>query len=146
MQDADVRLQELTAELAERLVNIEDALGSLREEADRIRVELRCRIEAEGGTELPCDGFRVALDRGTPSYDHGLLAALKEQLPEDELAKVYSPAYQKMVDVAEKWSGTHLNSLERRFGGQVATTIQQARIPGTLRVVVERKEQAPATP
>ncbi len=140
MQDADVRVRELTAELAERLVNIEDALGSLREEADRIRLELRCRIEAEGGTELPCEGFKVALETGSPTYDYGLLVALKERLPDDELNKAYSPAYQRLMDVPEKWDGRVLNGLERRFGGEIAGIIQHARIPGHMKVVVQRKE------
>ena len=126
--------------LAERLEGMEESMAQLRETADRIRYELTRRIQERNGTELPSERYRIALEQGSPRYDYGLLRALEELVPPDDYAKAYKAPYTHEVTDQEKWSGTALNSLERRFGGKVALVIQQARIPGEPHLVVKRKE------
>ena len=111
----------------------------LREAAVMIEAELYARIQANGGSALLDDDFKIEVKHGSPSYDTNLLTPLKEELPADDLAKAYSPETTKVVVVAERWDGRQLNALERRYGGAIARRIQEARVPGNASLVVERK-------
>jgi hypothetical protein len=104
-----------------------------------MEAELLRQIRETGGTEIADPDYRIAIDTASPTYDHGLLVALREVLSEDEWNKVFTPAFTKTVDVPEKYNGSALNSVERRFGGDAARIIGQARIEGASRLVIERK-------
>ena len=53
------------------------------------------------------------------------------------MEKIYTPAHEKTVEVTPKWSGTQLRRIKKEYDGDVARTIQQARIPGAVSVVLE---------
>lgn len=122
------------------------ATAALREHLDQdiyaCDQELLRRMRERGATELPLDGATVRLVRASPTYDLGLLTALKETLTAEWLNKVWTPAHEEMIQVAEKWNGTQLRSAEK-LGGEVAAVIQQARIPGRESIVVEAKGEKP---
>jgi hypothetical protein len=113
--------------------------AALRLAATEMEGELYARIQANGGTALMDDDFTIELKQGTPSYDYSVLAPLKEVLPSDVLDKAYSPPTTKTVEVPEKWNGQQLNSIEHKFGADVAARIRDARIPGPASLVVARK-------
>lgn len=112
---------------------------ALREAAQAIEAELFARIMDSGGTSLPDDDFKIELKHSSPTYDMNALTPLLEILPDDDKAKAYSPATTKVIDVPEKWSGTQLNALARRYGGEIAHRIEQAKIPGKAHLEVEPK-------
>lgn len=128
-------------ELAEAVVNTKETIARLRRALVVLESTIQQRIEATGGRELMDDQYRMALEPGTPSYDYGLLRALLEAgIPQPDLDKAFAPAHDETVQVADRWNGTQLNSLEKRFGGHVAEIIQRARIPGASRLVVEKRK------
>jgi hypothetical protein len=125
--------------IARALAANRDEQAHLKAQAQDMEAELLRQIRETGGTEIPDPDFRIAIAATTPTYDHGLLVALREVLTDDEWEKVFTPATTKTVEVDEKYNGSGLNSIERRFGGDVARIIGQARIEGASRLVVERK-------
>jgi hypothetical protein len=126
--------------IARALAANRDEQAHLKAQAQDMEAELLRQIrETRGRTEILDPDFRIAIDTASPTYDHGLLVALREVLTEDEWDKVFTPAFTKTVDVPEKYNGSALNSIERLCGSDVARIIGQARIPGASRLVVERK-------
>ena len=117
-------------------VQTEAATGRAVTEAEMLR-----RLRDRNATEIPDLKIEVKLKPTAPTYDHDHLAPLLESLPEAEIKKAYSMAYDEVVKHPAKWNGTALNSLEKRLGGKVADRIQEARISGANRLTVWPKEQ-----
>ena len=106
---------------------------------DSIEAEMLVRLRDRGAKSLPVSSVDVELKPGTPTYDTTLLAPLVEQLPEADVSKAFTAAHDETVHVEDKWDGTQLNSLERRYGGEIADRIQRSRIPGPERLSVKPK-------
>lgn len=117
------------------------SLKELRAAIDAIEQELIGRIRDAGGTALPDDDFLIELKRGSPTYDVGMLQPLLEsEVPTEELEKAYTPAHEEVVQVDAKWHGGQLNTLARRYGGEIADRIEQAKIPGPEKLDVKPRE------
>ena len=102
---------------------------------------LLARIQETGGSALMDDTWKIALEAGSPTYDLNTLLPLLEELPYDDVQKAYTKAGEKITWVDARWSGTQLNRIERAYGGSIAQRIQDARLPGAPRLVVERKKE-----
>ena len=61
-------------------------------------------------------------------------------IDDSDLDKAYTAPHEKTVKVPEKWHGAQLNRIERAYGGDAALTIQEARIQGAPRVVIEERK------
>lgn len=127
-------------ELADRWMVNAKLIADLQAAQHHYGAELLRRMQALDATELPHPTLRVVLKQASPTYDISILVALKESLAEEELAKTYSPAHEKTVQVPERWSGSALNSLEKRLGGDVARMVQRARVPGSQHLSITAKE------
>ena len=130
-------------DLAEGIVDLDEAVDNLLRLRDEKRIELAHRITESGGTMLDDPDFTIELKPGPVSYDVGELVPLKEKLSEENLAKCFTSAddVRKRMKVSDKWDGQQLNALAGRYG-DVARIVERARIPGRAKVVVERKKEA----
>jgi hypothetical protein len=127
-----------TATIARTIDVLRTERASLQAQIQDMEAELLQRIRNSGGTELPDPDFRIALDTGSPRYDHGIMVALLEcGIPDAEIDKAYAPEHEETRTVPAKWNGTQVKVLERKYG-DAARIIGQARIPGDARLVVER--------
>ena len=126
--------------LAEEILAAQERIADNESVLHALRIEVQRRIEDSGGTMLDDPDFKIELKPGPVTYDVGILVPLKEQLSEENLAKVYTSAddVRREMKVSDKWDGQQLNALARRFG-VVARIVERARIPGRPKVVVERK-------
>jgi hypothetical protein len=127
-------------DLAEGIVTMLDSIGASQRMVQDMQAAMLAKIRAAGGTALPHDTYKIAIENGAPSYDLDVLKPLLESaIPQNELDKAYAPEHPESRTVPAKWHGGQLNVLERKYGGAIAETIRAARIPGSQRLVVEEK-------
>ena len=140
MREGEVSYQDYTNHtLAIGIVTIQEALAAEQRTLDEFRAEVQRRIEAAGATMLDDDEFTIELKPGPTTWDVGILVALKEQLGPTWLDKVFKPDHREIIHVPDKWDGTQLNAVARKFGGDVAETVARARIPGRPQVIVKKR-------
>lgn len=128
--------------LAEEIVAAQERIADNESVLHALRIEVQRRITDAGATMLADPDFTIELQPSSPTYDHGLLIALREWLTESEYDEAFTPAHEKQVPVPQRWDGGKLRKFERTYGGAVASIIERARIPGVPRVVVERKKES----
>ena len=127
-------------ELLDKWIGAEIALKFWAEERDRIELELRQRMEAEGATALIHPRLFCELRYPSPTYDFGKLRGLAELVPLEELAKGFTPAHWgEPIWVEDKWNMTKIKPLAK-YGAAVGEIIAGAAIPGTPRLVIKEKE------
>ena len=140
------RVKQVRALADEDLVNeylgLVEGLEAMRGEARLREVELLRRMEEQSALRLNAARGHVDLKYGSPSYDTPALRPLLELITHEEMQEAYSHEREETVTrtVPERWNGTKLNMLERRYGGQVADVIQRARAPGAPRLTATIKE------
>ena len=124
-------------QVVECLAAVEVSYKEFQEERGRGQGEILTRAKFNGSTALHAERFIARVKPGSPTYDVGKLEALRELLPEHDLAKACVPAHEETIKVAAKWDGKQLNRLEREYGAVVADTIADARMAGAPSVKLE---------
>ena len=76
------------------------------------------------------------------TYDNGKLAALRELLPPEEIARAYTPAHEETRQVPESWDARVFRSWGK-YGKDVAAIIERATIPGAPRLSIKAKKEEP---
>ena len=109
-----------------------------KEIRDRLELELRQRMEAEGATAIPHPSLLCELQYPSPTYDYGKLRGLAELVPPEELAKGFTPAHEETRVVPDKWNMVKIKPLAK-YGAAVAEIIEGAAIPRTPRLVIKLK-------
>ena len=119
-------------------VGLDMVIRTSADKRGRIEHELTRRLEADDATVLAHPTHTVAITPGKPTWDYSRLAALRELLPESEIAKAYTPAHEQLISVPERWDGTKLRTL-RKFGREVAEAIDRARLEARGRLSIKAK-------
>ena len=109
-----------------------------KEIRDRLELELRQRMEAEGATAIAHPDLLCELQYPSPTYDYGKLRGLAELVPPEELAKGFTPAHEETRVVPDKWNMVKIKPLAK-YGAAVAEIIEGAAIPRTPRLVIKLK-------
>jgi len=125
-------------ELIQLYVDDSDQATYYRDRAGRVGLILQQRMEERGATAIPDEHYEVRLKEGSPTWDYGILGQLREIIPPDELAKGYTPEHEQTVMVPESWNMTKIKPLAK-YGNDVATIIERARIPGRARLSIQPK-------
>jgi hypothetical protein len=132
-------MHETDEELIDRIASTKAAISEAQKSLYEMEREMMDRLAERDALEAlhPTHICRIKL--GTPTYDNAKLGALRELLPPDVVETAYTPPTTKPVP--EKWNGAKLNSFEKRYGGDVAAVIQDARVPGRATLEVKPKEE-----
>lgn len=109
--------------------------------------DLKRRMAEKSATTLRGSKGLARLKPSSPSYDYTQLRPLlaDEMVDDKSLSKAYTPPREVTQTVPEKWNGTQLKKIEREYGGDVAATIQRARIEGEPKLAFEEIEQPKET-
>jgi len=111
-----------------------DEIAHLRETMGRIEMELKRRIEEDGGTAIHHPDYTVKIEGAYPVYDQPVLYTAKEYIPPDEWDRLYTPATTKPVPA--KINMTLLKSF-RKYHRRIGEILEAAKLPvgpGTLRI------------
>src|SRR3990167_7235021 len=125
------------ADLLSWYIWAENALAECQQVLHRIQQELERRMLDREATEIAHPSIECRLEKGTPTWDYGKLAALLEMLPPDVISTAWTAPYDEMVHFEEKWNMTKAKTF-KRFGANVTKVIDDATIPGRSRLVVKK--------
>jgi hypothetical protein len=125
--------------LVNQIVDAKIQVANLEVLIYHLETELRDWMRVQGATKVQHPTHDVTVAADSPSYDPGLLIPLRELVSDEDLEKVFKAAHEEVKAVGDKWNGTQLNRLEREYGGQVAETIQRARVAGREHIVIQPK-------
>ena len=123
------------------LVNYErarDMRKSWDDEAGRMEMEIRRRIEERKGTGLPSNVFVCEL-KSSLSYDQVSFTPLKEILTEVDLSECMVPEHIDTVVVPDKWNTAKVKALARRYGEEAQRIVDAASLPNVPRLEVKRR-------
>ena len=131
--------ERLDDDLLADFVAIDGGITMLGEQRQRIQQELERRMLEREATEILHPSIECRLEKGTPTWDYGKLAKLRELLPPEVIDTAWSAAHQETVDVPEKWNMVKAKTFAK-YGGEIADVIAKATIPGRSRLVVKKRE------
>ena len=126
-----------TKDLLDLWDGIEHQEATHRENRQRVEVELRRRMKAEGATAIPHERLTCELKAGSPDYDYGKLNRLRELLRDDVIQTAWTPAHLEMVP--DRWDARTFKTWGK-YGNDVARVIEEATIPATPVLRIGRKE------
>jgi len=136
--------------MAEEVYKLRHTVKGLREEADRMEMEIRAGMARLGAGELLHPRFKVELKQPAPNYNDPEskldLKVLLEEIGQETLEDMgaYIAAHQEIIDVEEKWFGTGLNKV-KRLGTRYAELIDSARRPKGLPRLIVEEHKTPTT-
>ena len=122
--DLDLKLWD-NDQLLKRWEMAGDEIAFLQETAGRIEMELKRRIEEDGGTELSHPDYTVKIEEPYQLYLQPLLYTTKEYLTLVQWDRVYTPATTKPVP--SKINMTILKSF-RKFNRRIGEIIEAAKL------------------
>jgi len=128
-------------ELINRWGRTATELDEISDDLGHIEMELTTRMEARGATAIDHPNYEVMRKEGTPSWDYGKLAGLRELVAPGELAAGFTPEHDEIVHVPDAWNMTRIKPLVK-YGGNVAAIIKGARLPGRMGLSIKRKREA----
>jgi hypothetical protein len=103
-----------------------------------VEMLLRRRMLDNGATLADHPDFEVALTR-KPVIDFNRLTPLKELVPDDVLLAGFIAAHEEPKQVPDRWD-MRVVKRWRRYGGQIAETIEAATIDGPPEIELKRKD------
>ena len=126
----------LIAEYAAYAAYIEKA----QERMERIEIVLRDRMVADDATTIADEVYDCKLRYPAARFDISKLAALREVVPGDELARAFTPAHEetRVHQVPDQWDMRVARTF-RQFGREAQDILDGARMVGTPRVRITRK-------
>ena len=127
-------------ELVDHILLLQDEVERTGQALDSLNREMEIRLRNRGAGEAMIDGAKCILKYRSPVYDKRILTALWEAAPLSEVQKAYTEEHAETVTVKEKWNGNVLNQLSRKYGGDVARIIEQARIDQGAMIIVTKKD------
>ena len=114
------------------------------DEAGRLVMEIRHRIEAREGSIIPSDTYQCEL-QSQREYDQTAFTPLKEVFNESDLASCLTLAHEETVTVADKWQTTKVKSLARKYGADAQRIFDKAVIEKPPRLSFKRLEKTGAS-
>ena len=126
-------------ELVEGIVLAQEQVKQALEVRDRLTFEAERRMLERRATAIDHPDIECILKYPSPTYDYGILVALKKKMSDEELFKAYLPEHRETITVPEKWDARIFKGW-RRFGREVTDIIDRAVIPGQPRVQVRAKK------
>ena len=127
-------------EIVDHILLLQDEVERTGQALDSLKREMEIRLRNRGAGEAMIDGAKCILKYRSPVYDKRILTALWEAAPLSEVQKAYTEEHTETVTVKEKWNGNVLNQLSRKYGGDVARIIEQARIDQGAMIIVTKKD------
>jgi hypothetical protein len=97
------------------------------------------RMRDAGATAIPDETLIIERKMGSPTYDGTVLSGLRELIPPEVLAGVYTPEHKETHLIKERWDGVKLRGL-RKYGDEVCLIIDQGTIRPMRGIAVRRKE------
>jgi len=126
-------------ELLEGIVLAQEQVKQALEVRDRLTFEAERRMLERRATAIDHPDIECILKYPSPTYDYGLLAALKEKVSDEVLYEGYTPAHEETVQVKESWDMRTVKTW-RKYGKLIADIIDRAVIFGQPRVSVKVKK------
>jgi len=138
--------------MAEEVYKLRHTVKGLREEADRMEMEIRAGMARLGAGELLHPRFKIELKAPAPNYNDPEskldLKVLLEEIGQETLESMgaYRPEYLETEPqrIPEKWIGTGLNKV-KRLGTKYAELIDSARRPKGLPRLIVEEHKTPTT-
>ncbi len=137
-QEQERYAQQTDEELVDDWRRLDTAVSTLQEQLGHIEMELTNRMQGNGATVIPHATHEVKLAEGAPSWDYSTLAALREITDPADLDGAYTAAHEETVLVPAKWNMTKGKALAR-FGDEHRQIIDNARLPGAVRLRIKAK-------
>jgi hypothetical protein len=131
--------------LIRQWVDSTTALAKLQDDIGRIEMELTHRMEARGATAIDDPDYVVTLKEGSPTWDYGKLAGLREVTSPEQLEGSYFPEHPETRVVPEKWNMTKAKTLGR-FGSVHTDILARARITGPRRLKISQNSGMGSVP
>jgi len=125
-------------ELVEELVNVKKRIENMREGQWMLERRILEVMEERGATVAKADGYDVTITRSV-SYDAGILAALREITPPEDLERIYYPEHDEVVRKPEKWNMQQGRRLAK-LGHEHAAIIEDAKIYGNPAIKIKERE------
>jgi hypothetical protein len=119
-------------------IEVTASIKALQDARGHIEMELTNRMRADEAVAIPHETHTVELVPSSLAWDYGKLAALREFLPPNEVARAYVPEHQETITVKEKWDMRHTRHFSK-FGGVARTIIEGARLEGPRRLRIREK-------
>ena len=128
--------------LVDEYVALGDAIKTTRDRMDQIEHQLVQQMQDDGATKLAHPTQNVSLGTGRATWDHGILAGIREYVEQIALEEVgaFVPAHTETVDVPEKWNITKLKVF-KAYGRDIKALIDRARIEGPPRLSIKPKDK-----
>ena len=125
-------------ELVEELVNVKKRIENMKEGQWMLERRILEVMQERGATVAKADGHDVTITRSV-SYDAGILAALREITPPDDLERIYYPEHDEVVRKPEKWNMQQGRRLAK-LGHEHAAIIEDAKIYGNPTIKIKERE------
>ena len=125
-------------ELVEELVNVKKRIENMREGQWMLERRILEVMEERGATVAKTERYDVAITRSV-SYDAGILAALREITPPEDLERIYYPEHDEVVRKPEKWNMQQGRRLAK-LGHEHAAIIEDAKIYGNPAIKIKERE------
>ena len=125
-------------ELVEELVNVKKRIENMREGQWMLERRILEVMEERGATVAKTERHDVVISRSV-SYDAGILAALREITPPEDLERIYYPEHDEVVRKPEKWNMQQGRRLAK-LGHEHAAIIEDAKIYGNPAIKIKERE------
>jgi len=125
-------------ELLEGIVLAQAQVKQALEVRDRLTFEAERRMLERRATAIDHPTIECKLEH-KPTYDYGLLVALKEEVSDEILFTGYTPAHEEIITVPEKWDMRVVKTW-RKYGSNIGAILDMAIIFGQPKVVVKEKK------
>jgi len=125
-------------ELLEGIVLAQAQVKQALEVRDRLTFEAERRMLERRATAIDHPTIECKLEH-KPTYDYGLLVALKEEVSDEILFTGYVPAHEETITVPEKWDMRVVKTWPK-YGSNIGAIITQARRDGVPKVTVRVKK------
>lgn len=118
--------------LVEEILKLEQVLPIMAVTADKLRLELKRRMEQDGATEYVGSLGKAVLKESRATYDPAMLDTLLEYLQPEELVETGAlvPEHEETRTVGRKWNATKLKPFAKR-GRVIRDAIDAARVTGS---------------
>ena len=125
-------------ELVEELVNVKKRIENMKEGQWMLERRILEVMQERGATVAKAESHDVTITRSV-SYDAGILAALREITPPDDLERIYYPEHDEVVRKPEKWNMQQGRRLAK-LGHEHAAIIEDAKIYGNPTIKIKARE------
>jgi hypothetical protein len=126
------------SELLEERGAIAEALETTRRRLWEIERQIEVELHLKGASRAESDNWEAEFKAPIEWDKESLRPLLEMELPQDKLAKAFTPAHQETVDVPAKWDLRFVKTLAA-FSSHAKRVIEAAQYQVQPKLVIRRK-------